>query len=495
MAFVRGTIAFILFTSVLQAGDVTLHDTWSLAKLQGQSVGYEHSQVIAHSSKSEIRYIFTIDRVLKVKRAGMELLVHSTSRTLESADGTVVDFEKNEEEGGSPLVTRGYREGEQLVVLERGNEQHYPMPKEALGPRAAQNKINSIVLHPGSTLEFLAFEEDFPQAPVKIKEEVITKQSHSTIHGDQDLWKIKVTMDSMPGIELTEWVDDSGQTVISEFPFAGSGNLELSICSKEEAMKPISGGEISSTNIIVPDKILNDYRKLHEAQYHISGSEKLTVVSGAEQTVTTLADNSLWVTVQVPTYSEDAITWFIPATVTPELQPYLMASSFMQIEDPSVQDLAKKAVGSETNPLRVARKIESFVRDYITTKDLSVGFASAADTVKSRTGDCTEHAVLAAALGRAVGLPTRVVMGLGYLPPSSNDSSVNSKGTFGFHMWAEAYLGTNQWVAMDSALGGFDVGHIAFVKTDLGTSADRDAAFLPIMQMVGKLKIEVVEMK
>ena len=41
--------------------------------------------------------------------------------------------------------------------------------------------------------------------------------------------------------------------------------------------------------------------------------------------------------------------------------------------------------------------------------------ATAAEVARSREGDCTEHAVLLAALARARGIPARVAMGLVYV--------------------------------------------------------------------------------
>src|SRR5208283_2511060 len=92
---------------------------------------------------------------------------------------------------------------------------------------------------------------------------------------------------------------------------------------------------------------------------------------------------------------------------------------------PEIQALAKQAVGNEKNPVLAAHFIENFVLEYITKKDLNIGFASAEETAKSREGDCTEHAVLCAAIGRAAGLPTRCVFGLGYIPPGVDQPALS----------------------------------------------------------------------
>ncbi len=125
-------------------------------------------------------------------------------------------------------------------------------------------------------------------------------------------------------------------------------------------------------------------------------------------------------------------------------------------------------------------------------------FASAEETAKSREGDCTEHAVLCAALGRVVGLPTRCVVGFGYIPPGVDQPTIAKEvapdtGIFGFHMWAEAWIGPDKWVPMDAALDGFDVGHIAITKSALEEVNPIVDLNTPIFQLMKSLKIEIVK--
>ena len=155
-------------------------------------------------------------------------------------------------------------------------------------------------------------------------------------------------------------------------------------------------------------------------------------------------------------------------------------------------------MGEEKNPVLAAHRIERFVRSYITKKDLNIGFASAEETAKSREGDCTEHAVLCAALGRVVGLPTRCVVGFGYIPPGVDQPTIAkgvdpNTGIFGFHMWAEAWIEPDKWVPMDAALDGFDVGHIAITKSALEEVNPIVDLNTPVFQLMKSLKIEIVK--
>ena len=147
---------------------------------------------------------------------------------------------------------------------------------------------------------------------------------------------------------------------------------------------------------------------------------------------------------------------------------------------------AKKAVGSTKDAGEAARRIEAFVADYIDNKDLSVGYASAVEVARSKQGDCSEHAVLTAALCRAVGIPAQVVTGIAYVEDWSGLQG------FGGHAWVQAFIGrkTGKWIGLDAAFkgtgrGGHGPGHIALAA---GNGEPTD--FFNLATTLGKFKIE-----
>jgi hypothetical protein len=90
------------------------------------------------------------------------------------------------------------------------------------------------------------------------------------------------------------------------------------------------------------------------------------------------------------------------------------------------------------------------------------------------------------------------VLGLGYIPPGearpviSNATDAHT-GIFGFHMWAEAMIGPDRWVPMDAALGSFDIGHIAILKSALADIDPMADLNLPILQLMENLHITVLK--
>lgn len=109
------------------------------------------------------------------------------------------------------------------------------------------------------------------------------------------------------------------------------------------------------------------------------------------------------------------------------------------------------------------RKMEVLLQraiPYLEEADFN-GHYSALDTLDRRRGDCTEAAVLLAALGRAAGIPTRVASGVSY----SRQSYHGVSNAFIPHSWVVAYV-DGRWQSFDLALREFDSAHIALTIGD-----------------------------
>jgi transglutaminase-like putative cysteine protease len=104
------------------------------------------------------------------------------------------------------------------------------------------------------------------------------------------------------------------------------------------------------------------------------------------------------------------------------------------------QDLAFDGLLARLRPVpgasrwELARQVNRFVFDWITEKDYTVGFATALEVAHTPRGDCTEHGVLAVALLRKLGVPSRGVLGW-----------IGTGGVMGLHFWVEVGL-KGRWV-------------------------------------------------
>ena len=157
-------------------------------------------------------------------------------------------------------------------------------------------------------------------------------------------------------------------------------------------------------------------------------------------------------------------------------------NDWLQSDAPEIVALARKGAAGAKSPREQMQQLESFVRQFIRTKDLSIGYASALEVAKRPEGDCTEHAVLLAALGRALGIPTRVVDGLAYV-----DSYAGRQHVFVPHAWTQAYV-DGHWQSFDAALAGFDAGHVVL------SYGDGDPwRFFAAFNTLGRIRIDAVE--
>ena len=95
--------------------------------------------------------------------------------------------------------------------------------------------------------------------------------------------------------------------------------------------------------------------------------------------------------------------------------------------------------------------------------------------LRTRAGDCNEHATLLTALLRAAGIPARLSIGLVY-----------TRDKFYYHAWTEAYLG--EWISMDATLDQMpaDASHIKLLEGNLDKQVQ-------IAGLIGELKVQILD--
>jgi hypothetical protein len=140
----------------------------------------------------------------------------------------------------------------------------------------------------------------------------------------------------------------------------------------------------------------------------------------------------------------------------PEDTPFLEPTPLVPFKDPVFEGVMFRLAAREgATRWELARKVNRFVFDWITEKDYTVGFASAAEVCRNPRGDCTEHGVLAIALLRRLGVPARGVMGW-----------VALGDTLALHFWVEVKL-KSRWLPIDPT---FDQAPASAFRVKLGTT-------------------------
>jgi Transglutaminase-like superfamily len=120
--------------------------------------------------------------------------------------------------------------------------------------------------------------------------------------------------------------------------------------------------------------------------------------------------------------------------------------------------------------------IERWVKANMKAFEFSQAMATADNVAKTLSGDCTEYAMLAAAMCRAAGIPSRTALGVVYAP------SRDGKPFLAYHMWTEVFA-EGQWVSLDATLGmgGIGPGHVKI--TDHSWYEEKSfAPLLPVLR-------------
>ncbi|MBI9075780.1 MAG: transglutaminase domain-containing protein [Desulfatibacillum sp.] len=272
---------------------------------------------------------------------------------------------------------------------------------------------------------------------------------------------------SFMGQTQTAWISEEGEMLVQE----GLMGLRLEKTSRLRALdeETIEGGDDLFALATVPvDVPLMDPSKLTFLKLKVYGADH--VAENLNQGRQSFSDGVL--TVQVETLPDPTID--IPYTGDPA---FLSSDAFIQSDHPEIVQAARQIVGEDDSPQEKARKIIQW--GYEELEKLPVlSMPQALETLRSGQGDCGEHAILTAAMARAVGVPARVNMGLYYV-----------HGVFGYHAWNSFYV-NGKWISGDATVGQFptDAAHLQFAQGGYEVQ-------LEVARLIGRLKLEVLEQK
>jgi transglutaminase-like putative cysteine protease len=139
----------------------------------------------------------------------------------------------------------------------------------------------------------------------------------------------------------------------------------------------------------------------------------------------------------------DALVVALPRAPTlaggPE-ERHRKASFVLDWDEPPVAELHARLASAEPTPSLGA--LRDFVREHIRDKTLERSWDLASVVARSGAGDCTEHAVLLAALARSFGRPARVVQGVLLVPEGGRVAGYG-------HAWTEIHA-DGAWHVVDA---------------------------------------------
>ena len=129
---------------------------------------------------------------------------------------------------------------------------------------------------------------------------------------------------------------------------------------------------------------------------------------------------------------------------------YVANCHFIKGDDATVQKHARTSVGKETDPWKRALLIESWVHKNMEMTMPRGVFTPSDQVARSLKGNVSEYAFLVAAMARALGIPSRVAIGLIY-------EDADETPVMRYHMWTEVWV-KNEWQPVDATLGRGGIG-------------------------------------
>ncbi|MBI2375977.1 MAG: lasso peptide biosynthesis protein [Deltaproteobacteria bacterium] len=174
-----------------------------------------------------------------------------------------------------------------------------------------------------------------------------------------------------------------------------------------------------------------------------------------------------------------------PSAAAPELTRALAKTPYEPTDDPRIVAAAKQATTGAKDRWQATLAINRFVFRHIEKKTLAQAFSTAIEALDTKEGDCTEHAVLASTLLKAVGIPARLITGLVYVG--------GDDGGFGYHAWVEAFVG-GLWVPIDPTFGQdvADPSHLKFTSGSSDPEGLREAG-VAAAALFGNIDLRVTE--
>lgn len=435
-------------------------ESWSVIYKYGTRIGYSHTRLYRGPNDT---IICDSEDESTEKRMGTPVTRHNFSRFVESKDGKPLSFTYK-----SPTVEKnGEIHGNVInVTVDNAGElthQEFPWDPSLLFPYSASKSLGPIQLKPGLEFSYKTLSLGMAMSGQTLHFHVEGRHNVALLDRRADLWRCRVTMDEVPGFEMIQYLTDGLECLKSELPSAGVTTIQG---SKQLALAPLDPAE-------TPDAVLtagtrsNVYfwkpRQISAAHYRITGAANMTQGE---------------IAVQPP-------LWPTGASAGSDDARYLASNSWIHCDNPAITKLVAEVAPPGGADAEAAQALRDWVHREIRRDAMDVGFASDLETLTSRRGDCTEHAVLLASLCRARGIPARMATGFAY-----------AGGMFLGHAWTEVKLGSG-WYPLDAALStgpplSVDATHIKLSDTSLH-DPNPPAELANTVASLGKTKIEVLD--
>ena len=467
---------------------------WFVAAVEGERIGYLH-WTATESEKDGTKFRLGVKHQrFTVDRFGQVVTQFGEESTVETPEGEVLVTSMRQGLGkDQALALSGVVDGKTLKVSGEGAGKEaiptIPWPGGVTGVAREPELFREKKLKPGETFDYLTYVGQVNRVvkvTVTFEAEELTAFWANT--PPRRLRRYISRMEPVGKFKLpaaTTWVDvESGEPLRVEFDFPGLGGRVTFLRTTKDAAtaavtKPVKLFDAQSIrlNAEIPG-IHGKTLVVYKVAVPRDDEPGTTFPSDARQEIKNLDEKAK--TFELHVSASRGPVKGAKAEPVPGKE-YLGSSFFINWDNAPLKGHAMKAVAglpAAATDWDKAKSVERWVRQNMQAVEFSQAMATADNVAKTLSGDCTEYAMLAAAMCRAVGVPSRTVLGLVYAP------GPGGKPFLAYHMWFEVYA-EGQWLPLDATLGqgGIGPGHVKIA--DHSWHEERTfAPLLPVLRVL-----------
>ena len=461
-------------------GGQSHRDTWFEASLAGLRAGVVSETV---ESIEDSLLLTTVVTALAVERFGERVDLRQKDEWLETRAGRAMEYRSTRRlAAGEETALRVAVEPDRLVISKTAGREEYDseqgLDRELVFPEALARLHARRGFVEGDVYSYVAFDPDFELAGA-CAVKVVGRETLSMSGEGVDLNHIRVVPELYEGMAIDEWRDDRGYLWLQRWPALG---METRRITEAEAARSTAVPDIAESTVIGTNAAISTPGLVDEALYEVwieGGDVRELLPEDTRQAIEGRTDRGVLLRVARVVPSVDA-----PRVEKPgdQFSPYLESNPLLQANDPEVGASAEAVAHPSDGAWEAALRIADEVARTIDDDGYGVAFASASEVLSTRSGDCSEHAVLAAAMARSLGIPSRLATGVVYF-----------RLGFGYHMWIEVWTGDG-WYAVDPTQGGraVDATHILLGVSSLSGGRVGELS-LPVLRTANRLNIRIVE--
>ncbi|MCC6322846.1 MAG: transglutaminase domain-containing protein [Phycisphaerales bacterium] len=473
-------------------GDDAGGERWYIVQMQGKRCGWMHEQ----EKKDGENWRNESELKLEIKRGSITVTISVESSFVETADFKPVSMSSRMMMGAMPQGKR-YRFGpdgvevvETVLGQKEGKPTKEPLPDgQWLTPRAVERLSAEKIAAGEKEIVVRTIDPSIGLKPITATSKLLEQTTLEVIGKTVPAYKWESKIDLYPTISTTTFTDERARPLRNETDLGGI-KLTIVRADRDLAMAKVEPPELLLSTLITPDQAIAKPRTLSKAVYTIesTGDSLADIPTEGGQRFERIGPKSGRLIVDAKTAGRACA----PQAEVKDAG-FSDCTTMVTCGDAEVKAALGKALGADAPKDRAARAetLRKFVFNYIDKKSLDVGFATAAEVARTKSGDCSEHGVLLCALLRADHIPARVVAGVVYV-----DEFAGKSGIFGYHMWTQALLDDGsgpKWVDLDAALSresGFDATHIALTTSSLSEN-EMTNSLVQLAPLMGTIKIKV----